>query len=114
MTVTAPNPRIVIDCPPGRSGNGRACNVQVTGFDDPDDVAAVLLIVVERITGVRVDSYLHLVDECRRIAAREQATENATPDGAAASSPAAEPQTPGRATRALPVARPGTNPEETT
>jgi len=68
----AEHPHIVIDCPPRADGDGFDINVQAEGFASHDELATTLLLLVERITGVRTDGYVRMVDECRRVAAREQ------------------------------------------
>lgn len=51
--------------------DGFDVDVQTEGVDSEDSLALLLLVVVQKITGVRTDTYVSLVDECRRVAARE-------------------------------------------
>lgn len=65
-------PRILvrqIDRGPGRKPSLES---QVTGVQDMNEAVALLMMVVEELTGVSADPYMGLVDECRRVAAREQ------------------------------------------
>lgn len=48
-------------------------DINIVGYDTKDAATLTLLRVVESLTGVTTDSYQHLVAECRRVAAREQA-----------------------------------------
>lgn len=69
------NARAVIEClpcPDDHEDDGFDIRITATGFESEDHLVAAMLHVVEKITGVRTDSYVHLVDACRAIAAREQ------------------------------------------
>lgn len=65
-------PRILvrqIDRGPGRKP---ILDAQVTGVAESDEAVALLMMVVERLTGVSAASYMDLVDAVRRVAARER------------------------------------------
>ncbi|GIF14829.1 hypothetical protein [Actinoplanes teichomyceticus] len=65
-------PRIVIDCPPNEDVPvGFDVKVQADDVTSESELVVLLLLVVEKLTGVSTDSYVRLVDECRRVAARE-------------------------------------------
>lgn len=55
----------------------QALDAQIRGVEDPEEAVCLLMMVVERITGVRGDSYMHLVDAVRAVAARERDRDHA-------------------------------------
>jgi hypothetical protein len=68
------HPHIVIDCPTASDETKKFdIGVKATGVDSGEQVLTILLLVVEKLTGVSTDGYVRLVDEVRRVAAREQA-----------------------------------------
>lgn len=64
-------PYVVVRCPEGPDGAFDIL-VKAGGVGDEDDVAAVLLLVVEHLTGVRADLYARQIDVTRRAAGQRE------------------------------------------
>jgi hypothetical protein len=62
--------RIVIERTPNAEGK-LDIDVKAEGFTSKDEVVVTLLCLVERLTGVSTDTYVALVDEVHKVAARE-------------------------------------------
>lgn len=79
-TNEGPVRRIGIVCPP-RPGSTDGFEFDVhTSVGSTDELIMLLLLVVEGLTEVRIDSYVNLVDQCRLVAAREQAQMDRDPE----------------------------------
>jgi hypothetical protein len=73
---------VQIHCPGSLNEPNPEIKVNGDGLESQGQLATLLLTIVERITGISTDSYVALVNEARKAAARDQAATDNRPNAA--------------------------------